>query len=80
MRNQPSHIKVTYIPSSFDIVVLSDFLRINYTKKYVKSLTGLTEKQSKRVLHWLGKMFDEDEGINTKVIRKIGEGVRSELL
>jgi phage-related protein len=61
-------------------MVLSNYLRINYTKEYIKSLTNLTTIQSKRVLYWLGKMYDEHEGINTKTIRKIAEGVQSGLL
>jgi len=73
-------IEVKYISSEYSIVVLSDYLRINYTKEYIKSLTDLPELQCKRVLYWLGHMYDEHEGINTRTIRKIAEGVKSGLL
>lgn len=58
-----------------------DILRINYTREYIQSLVpDLSDEQARNVLKWLGEMYDEDEGINTKTIRKIADGVRSGLL
>lgn len=61
-------------------MVTSNYLRINFTKEYIQSLTGLDELQSKRVLYWLKEMYDEWAGINIKTIRRIAEGVQSGLL
>jgi hypothetical protein len=73
-------IDVRYIPSNHIISVLPSNLRINYNVEYIRSLTGLDNKNCRKVLYWLGETYDENKGININVITGITEGVKAGLL
>ena len=73
-------IDVKYVPSIHQIDVLSDILRINFTKEYVMDVAHCTEREAKRILVWAAKLYNDEEGINNKVIRNLAKGVQSGLL
>lgn len=73
-------IEVQQIPSEYGVDVLSDYLRINFTKEYVMDVVHCTEVEAKKILKWAAKTYDDEIGINNKVIRNISRGVQGGLL
>jgi len=73
-------VEVKYIESIHNVPVLSNYLKINITKSYVQSLApNLTDHEARRVIYWIAKMYDAEEGI-AEQIRSIAKGVKSTLL